>query len=317
MSKITTAPGAAAAMTAARRRERARRHRPGRRQGGAGVTLAFVAPALIALVLFRVAPVIQAALDSVRRRSLLGGGEVRFVGLENFVDLFGSPEFRSSIITTLTFLVIVVPFQTVMALGLAVLFTERVPATRVWRALMVLPVAVPMAVSSVIWSIALRPDGPVNAVLRAIGLPGQPFFTSASQALFTLVMVASWVGVGYWMVFFVAGLQEIPAVYSEAAMIDGAGWWRRFFSITLPSLRRTVAFVVVGNTVANLTLFAPVQILTQGGPERSTNLIMFDIFERAYVLGDPYLASAAVAILLVVTIVIVIVQFRLLSSKES
>lgn len=311
MTKTTTAPEAGVSAA-----PRPRAGRRGRRQGGAAVTLAFVAPALIALVLFRVAPVIQAGLDSVRRRSLLSGGDVRFVGLENFADLFGSPEFRSSITTTFTFLLVVVPFQTVMALALAVLFTQRVPGTRVWRALMVLPVAVPMAVSSVIWSIALRPDGPVNAVLQAVGLPAQPFFTSSSQALFTLVMVVSWVGVGYWMVFFITGLQEIPVAYSEAAMIDGAGWWRTFFSITLPSLRRTVAFVVVGNTVANLTLFAPVQILTQGGPQRSTNLIMFDIFERAYILGDPYLASAAVVVLLVVTIAIVTVQFRLLSAKE-
>jgi multiple sugar transport system permease protein len=211
------------------------------------------------------------------------------------------------------FNVIVNPLQILIALGLAVLLTQNLPATGVWRTLIFLPAAVPMTGSAVVWGIALRPDGPVNGMLASVGVPAQPFLTGQGQVVASLILIASWIGVGYWMVFLIAGLQDIPRAYYEAAAVDGAGAWQTFWRITLPLLRRPLAFVLVADTVSNFLVFAPVQILTNGGPQGATRLVMFDIYNKAYQVGDINLAQAEVVLLVLVMAVIVGVQFFLLN----
>lgn len=267
--------------------------------------LAFVTPALIALILFRLWPAVQAVAGSLQNRGA-------FVGLDNYRFLLESASFRSSLGTTVLFGLVINPAQILLALALAVLLTQRLPGNRVWRTLIFLPVAVPLLVSAVIWGIAFRPDGPINALLAAIGVGPQPFLTSSDQALVAIMILASWVGVGYWMTFLIAGLGDIPTDYAEAAAVDGAGWWRVFLQITLPLLRRPLAFVLVADTVANFLLFAPVQVLTRGGPAESTNLIMFEIYRQAYTFGDWGLASAEVVVVVLVLLAIVGLEFRLL-----
>ncbi len=270
------------------------------------VAIAFLTPALIALILFRLLPAAQAVRESFQIR-----GE--FAGLDNFRFLWSSDSFRACLRTTLIFGAIVNPVQILLALALALVFVQRIPGARLWRTLVFLPVAVPLLVSAVVWGIGFRPDdGPVNGLLAAFGFPNQPFLTSSDQALLAIMILASWVGVGYWMTFLIAGLQDIPPDYAEAAALDGAGWWRILAGITLPLLRRPLAFVLVADTVANFLLFAPVQVLTRGGPSEATNLIMFEIYRQAYTFGDTELAAAEVVVVVLVLLAIVTVQFRLL-----
>ncbi len=274
----------------------------------AAVALLFLAPALVALLLFRIVPTGYAVMASLRLH-----GE--FVGLDNYRFLLGSASFRRSLGTTLLFGLVINPVQIVLALALAVLFLQRLPGARLWRTLVFLPVAVPLLVSALVWGIAFRPDdGIINAVLSAVGVARQPFLTSPDQALISIMVLASWAGVGYWMVFLIAGLQDIPPDYADAAAVDGAGWWRTFRQITLPLLRRPLAFVLVADTVANFLLFAPVQVLTKGGPSEATNLIMFEVYRQAYTFGDLALASAEVVVVVVLMLLVVTVQFRLLRS---
>ncbi|MEK8170647.1 sugar ABC transporter permease [Streptomyces sp. M19] len=167
-----------------------------------------------------------------------------------------------------------------------------------------------------IWGVLFRPDGPLNAVLHAVGLPEQPFLTSKFQSLPGIIILVSWVGVGYWMMFLIAGLKDIPGDTLEAAKIDGAGPLRTFFQVTLPQLKRPLLFVLVADTIANFLVFAPVDTLTHGGPDNSTNLIMYDIYERAYVTGDLPAASAETFILLCIILVVVSIQFKLLPSED-
>lgn len=272
------------------------------------VALLFLAPAFVALLLFRIVPTGYAVAESFQLR-----GE--FVGFDNYRFLLDSASFRRSLTTTVVFGLILNPAQIALALSLAVLLIQRLPGARLWRTLVFLPVAVPLLVSSLVWGIAFRPDdGILNAVLVTVGIPKQPFLTSPDQALLSIMILASWVGVGYWMVFLIAGLQDIPPEYAEAAAVDGAGWWRTFRQITLPLLRRPLAFVLVADTVANFLLFAPVQVLTRGGPSEATNLIMFEVYRQAYTFGDLALASAEVVVVVLVMLLIVTVQFRLLRS---
>jgi multiple sugar transport system permease protein len=275
----------------------------------------FLAPALILLVALRLLPTAQAVVESFKQGSQsFDGGE--FVGLENYVLLFSDPRFLQVLGVTALFLVIIVPMQIACALFLGILLVESIPGLAVVRVFVFIPVAAPAAVATVIWGVAFQPQGPINAVLATVGVPAQPFLTSSDQALLCLIVLMSWIGIGYWTLFLIAGIQDVPQDQYEAAALDGAGWWRSFWSITLPNLRRPLAFVVVANTVASVLAFVPVQILTQGGPAASTRLIMYDLYNNSFVLGDPNIGQTEVVILLVFLVAVTAIQFRLLS-KES
>jgi len=278
--------------------------------------VAFLAPTVVLILVLRIVPTIAAIGDSMRSGLPGSLAAPDFVGAEVFAKLFASESFWQSVRQTLVFNLLVNPIQILLALALAVLLTRNLPSSGLWRTLIFLPSAVPLAGSTIVWGIALRPDGPVNGLLQLGGLPAQPWFTNPDQVIFSLIVLASWIGIGYWMMFLIAGLNDIPHVYYEAARIDGAGPVRTFFAITLPMLRRPLLFVLVADTVANFVLFAPVQILTSGGPEKQSNFLMYDIFHKSYELSDPYTASAELVVLLVIMLVIVAVQFRLLGSSD-
>lgn len=310
-------------MTAPTNRGTATRRRPpalplnyGARRERRNLTAAmlFMAPALIALIALRIVPALSAVWESLNRTTLLNG--TSFVGIDNYVAMFQAPSFLQSLGVTMLFAVIINPLQVLVALLLALLYTRAAAASKFWRALVLLPIAAPPAVAAVIWSVIYRPDGFGNALLRLVGIPNQPFLTSSDQALFALIVMMSWVGVGYWMMFLIAGINDIPTSYYEAAALDGSGFWRTLFTITIPLLRRPLAFVLVADTVSNFLVFAPVQILTKGGPEGSTNLLMHDIYNRAYSTNDVNTAQAEVVILVIITLIIVAVQFRLLRDDD-
>jgi multiple sugar transport system permease protein len=285
------------------------------RRSDAAAALLFIAPAFAALVVLRIAPAVSALLTSLKHTDL-AGTTTRWAGLSNYDALLHDGGFWHSVKVTVVFNVIVNPLQIVLALGLAVLLTQRVSGTRLWRSLIFLPVAAPMVVSALVWGVAFQPDGLINGLLGALGLHQQPFFTSPSQALWAIIAVVSWIGVGYWMLFLIAGLQDIPREYYDAAAVDGAGRWQAFWRITLPLLRRPLTFVLVADTVANFLVFVPVQILTNGGPQGSTNLIMFEIYNRAYQLGDVNRAQAEVVLLMIIMTAIVAIQFRMMRTER-
>jgi multiple sugar transport system permease protein len=276
------------------------------------VALTFLAPAVAAAVLLRIYPLVRAVSDSLHSTPL-GLQPAHWVGLQQYRNLFEDPTFRNALKITLLFGVVINPLQIAISLGLAVLFNERIRGVGLMRTIVFLPVAIPQSVSAVIWAVAFRPDGPLNGLLNRVGIPGQRYLTSPTQALPSIMLVVSWIGVGYWMMFLVAGLKQTdPALY-EAATIDGAGPWARFRYVTVPQLRRQLTFVLVADTISNLLVFAPVQILTQGGPTGHTDLIMNDVFERAYTQNDIGGAAAGTVVLVVIALLIVFVQFRLLS----
>ena len=273
--------------------------------------LGFLLPALALLVIFRIAPVIEVLFDSfLNSRS-------EWVGLENYFFLLTSEAFVNSMRVTLVFNLLINPIQIIMALAIALLIVDGARKPGMWQTLNLLPVVVPLAVSSLIWSVGFRPDdGILNAILEAAGLPGQRWLTSADQSMMSIIILASWVGVGYWSLFLVAGLHQVPKDVIEAARLDGGRYWGTLWHVRLPLMRRPLAFVLVADTAVNLLLFAPVQILTRGGPVDSTNLVMFDIYRNAFVFADLPLAAAETVLLLVVVIAIVGLQFFMLNQRD-
>jgi multiple sugar transport system permease protein len=276
--------------------------RPGR---GLAATV-FLLPAVVAIFALRLWPAAIAVVQSLVAPHATG------FSLDNYTYLLSDPTFRGSMITTALYSVLVNPLQIGLALALAVLLNTRLPTSGFWRTAILLPVAIPQSVSAVVWGIAMRPDGVINGLFSAIGLPQQPLLSSPQQALACLLVIVSWIGVGFWMTFLIAGLQEIPITLYEAARVDGANAWQQFRFITLPQLRRQLGFVLVADTVGNFLVFAPVQILTRGGPQHSTNLVMFEIYTRAFRTGDVSSAQAATVILTAIVLFVVIIQFRLM-----
>ncbi len=273
-----------------------------------GLVIAFLLPAVLLLLTTRIWPFITTIDVAFAPDWDIPGA---------LTSLFQTPSFVSSLKTTLWFNVIINPLQVVGALALAALLTQRLPGEGIWRTLVFLPVAVPAAVAGVVWSLALRsPDGLVNGVLATIGFEPQPFLISPDWALWSIMLVASWVGFGYWMVFLIAGLQDVPSELKESAAVDGAGWWTTFFRITLPLLRRPMLFVLVAASVANFLLFVQVQLLTQGGPAGSTNLLMYEIYKQAFIFGNRTTAAAEVLVLVIAMSIVVAFQMRLMGSED-
>ncbi|MEZ5783734.1 MAG: sugar ABC transporter permease [Rhizobiaceae bacterium] len=275
----------------------------------------FLAPALAGLLIFRLIPIVVAAGGSLTGVSLMG--DMRFVGLENFEYLMTDPEFWSSLNITLLFNIIINPLQLAVAFGLALLVFRPLRGVWLYRTLLVLPMAVSTGISAVLFGLFLDGNlGPLNGFLEWIGIGAQPFHRSADQALYTLIGIATWKGAGYWMLFLLAGLYSIPSTVHEAAAIDGASAWQRFRHVTLPLMRKPMAFVLVADTAINFLFFAPVYILTSGGPSGSTSVLMFQAYRAAFTFSDIGRSLAISTILLAIILVIVVLEFRLLRSPE-
>lgn len=280
-----------------------------------GVALLFLLPALVALLVMRLLPAGYSFIESLNKTNVFTNQRT-FVGLGNYIELFKNPEFINTIKVTLLFTLLVNPIQIVTATALAILFTRRFPLRGLLRSFIIFPIAVPPAVSAVVWSAIYRPDGLANAMLKSVGIPAQEWIISSHQSLISIIILLSWIGCGYWMLFLIAGINDISSEVYEASTIDGAGFLRQTFSITLPLIKRSLTFVLVADTVSNFLIFAPVSILTNGGPDGSTSLLMFDIFTRAYSFGDVGKSSAAVFILVILMLIAVVGQFGLLRNKE-
>ena len=294
---------------------RLRRRRAGRRVELFWGTV-FLAPVVVSLVVLRIVPTIGAITSSLYKAFPGGIIPATFAGLQNYRSLFADPNFNATIVRTIVFNLIINPLQILIALLVAVLLVQRIPLVGVWRTLLFIPVTIPIVGSCIAWGAALNPEGPVNALLSALGGAPQPFFTSPNQALACIIVLASWIGIGYWMLFLVSGLQAIPEELYDAAKIDRAGPLRTFLSITVPMLRRPLLFVLVADTVANFVLFVPVQLLTAGGPESSTTLLMFEAYRTTYAYGSRNLGAAQVVLLTAIMLFFVVLQFRLLREDK-
>lgn len=276
----------------------------------------FLAPALLLIVFFRLLPAFSGFLESLYATSFAAGGVKTFVGLRNFQDVFADPVGLQSIWVTLRFNLIVNPLQIGLALLLALLVNQALRGIDFFRSIYLLPIAISLNVTAIIWGLVLNQYGLMNGLLRVVGLPAQPFLQSPNQALWSIIMMASWVGVAYWALFILAGLQGIPTELYEAAEIDGTGVMQRFMHITLPLLRKVLVFVLVADTVANFLLFVPVLILTSGGPQLSTNTLMFEAYRRGFIFGDFGTSSAMIMLLLGATLAIVAIEFWLLRTSD-
>jgi sn-glycerol 3-phosphate transport system permease protein len=276
---------------------------------------ALVAPQLAITIIFFFWPAGQALYQSVLMQDAFGSN-VEFVGLENFRVLFNDPGYLASFRVTAVFSVLVAGFALGIALFLAVFADRLLRGAATIKTLLIWPYAVAPAIAGVLWLFMFNPTlGVVAHWLNRAGVHWD-FLLNGRQALSLLVMAAVWKQISYNFVFFLAGLQAIPKSLIEAAAIDGAGPWRRFWSIVFPLLSPTTFFLLVVNIVyAFFDTFAIVDAVTQGGPGQETSILVYKVYHDGFKALDFGGSAAQSVILMTIVIALTVLQFRFIERK--
>jgi multiple sugar transport system permease protein len=271
-----------------------------------------ITPAMIGIVLFSLIPIARAFEVSFFDAPLLSPNRT-YIGLENYIDALNDARFQRAIFNTLYFAVGTVVLQVVLALGLAMLIRDKLRGVSFFRSAYFLPVVTSLVVVSTVWKIMYNTDsGIINSALLTIGLKPLPWLTSPSLALPSIIILSVWKEVGFFMLILLGGLNNIPAELYEAASIDGARGWYRFWHITLPLLRRPMLFVVVLSTINAFKVFTPIYLITNGGPANSTLTMVFYIYQNSFSYFKMGYAAALSFIVLAIVLVFTVIQFRLL-----
>ncbi|MDR3574405.1 MAG: sugar ABC transporter permease [Anaerolineaceae bacterium] len=277
----------------------------------------FIAPAIILICIFGFIPLILAVYVSLFKFPLVNPAMRQFIGLKNYIDLFQDTGLRTAFLNTVFYTVLLVPTQCVLALILALLIEKPLRGIGLFRTLFYVPVVISMVVASTIWKVMIdSQSGIINSVLAWLGLPRLAFLSSVQQALPTIAAILSWKWAGFSMIILLAGLHAIPGQLYEVAELDGASGWQTFWHVTLPLLRGPAVYVLVTNLINAAKLFTPVYIMTQGGPQESTSVMVFYIYQQAFTFGQLGYATAIAVVFTVFLVLISITQLRILRRAE-
>jgi multiple sugar transport system permease protein len=273
------------------------------------VPLAFVGPFLALYVLFLIVPLFQGVVLSLHRADLFGART--FVGLENFARLLADPVFLQALANTFEAAILIVLPLTAIALLLALALNKPGRTAAVFRGIFFASSVLSVTIVTLIWRFVLTPDaGLLAEAARAVGAEPIPFLSHPDWALPSVAIATIWWSIGFPMMLFLAGLQQIPTDVYEAAALDRADRWTTFWKVTLPSLRRTVVLVVMLQTAAQLQLFGQAQLLTAGGPGGESRPLVLFIFESAFARWELGYAMAASQILFALVLIVTLLQYR-------
>lgn len=256
---------------------------------------AFISLNLIGYFLFKLVPLVLAGVLSFTKFNLAAGfKKMEFVGVENFVKMFGDKIFRVSVTNTILYAIVMVPVAIFLSLILAVILDKYVYGKGVMRLAYYLPNISSMVAVSVVWMILFLPSyGPINTVLQNLGIKNPPRWLNASStSLISIISVGVWQRLGYNIIIVLAGLQGISQSLYEAAEIDGANVVQKFFYITIPGLSNTLFFLTMISFISSFQVFTPVQVMTQGGPGTSSSVLVYYIYKKAFQQNDIGYASA-------------------------
>lgn len=276
---------------------------------------ALIAPQMAIVVVFFFWPAAQALWQSVLSQDAFGTS-VEFVGLENFTRLFADPTYLASFVTTAVFSALVAGIGLSLALLLAVMADRVLQGASLYRTLLIWPYAVAPALAGVLWLFMFAPSiGVVSHALAVVGI-GWNHLLDGRDAMALIVMAAVWKQISYNFLFFLAGLQSIPKSLIEAAAIDGARPWRRFWTIVFPLLSPTTFFLLVINVVyVFIETFAIVDAATQGGPGKDTAILVYKIYYDGFKAMDLGGSAAQSVVLMILLILLTAAQFRYVERK--
>jgi multiple sugar transport system permease protein len=269
----------------------------------------FLAPALVLLGIFLVFPIIYLGYLSFTGGSFTRSG-VHWVGVNNYIRLFLTPDFWQVIVNTLYFTIGTVIPSIVIPLGLAVLLNQSLPLTGLLRTIYFIPSIVSLVAAGLGFRWIFQTDGAMNGLLANFGIDKVAWLSDPMWAMPVIILLSVWKQIGFNLVVFLAGLQTIPVSRYEAAELDGANGWQQFLYITLPGIQPTLIFAGITTAIFTLKSFEQVYIITGGGPLNSTNLLVYYIYDRAFAQFDFGYAAAAAMVLLGFTSILVYFQLQ-------
>lgn len=278
----------------------------------------FTVPAMFLLVAFLVVPIFYTVRYSLFQYKIIRPEGMTFIGLGNYVRLFGDEKFWLALKNTVYFTVLVVPLQCVMALALAMLVSSRFRGVSIFRTMYFSPQLTSMVVISILWTVLYNANpntGLINSLLVNLGLSPVNFLTNAKTAMNSIVFMSAWQGAGYQMMIFLAGLQGIPRDQYEAASVDGATKLQQFLYITLPGLKGTIKYVVMITMIQAMKLFTQPYVMTQGGPKNSTRTLVYYIYTQGFQQGNFGYACAIAAVFFLIVVVMSLSMKKLIAEK--
>lgn len=283
----------------------------------------FIALPLLFFLVVRIYPALVAMNVSLHQWDIMSRAKP-FVGLANYSQLLADPVFWKAAQNTLLYVVITVPLQLALGLGIAILIQSVNKFQGFYRTVYFIPYITSTVAVSWVWRwLYFKNGGILNHLLLSLGIPAQPFLSGPSQALYAISAVVIWQALGYYVIIFLAGLEMIPASYREAAKIDGANAWQVFRHVTLPLLNSTIVFLAVLGTISSLQIFTQIMNMTSGGygqgdlggPLNSTLSLVTYIYNLAFYKFQMGYASAITVVLFVIIMAVTLVQMKLLSRR--
>lgn len=277
----------------------------------------FIIPAAIVVSTFVLYPALKAIYLSFTNFNMIS--EAGFVGFANYINVWRDPFFWAALKNTLLYVLIVVPVLVIAPIFLAALVNKQIPGIALFRAAIYLPVITSLVISGLIWKWVYEEKGILNFFLIATGITDTPvaFLTDPANALFSVMAVTIWSGMGYYMVIYLAGLQSIPRHLYEVAEVEGVSKFKQMLYITIPLLRPSIAVVTVMSSIAAMKVFEEVYIMTQGGPMDSTKTLVYAIYESAFTEFEMGYASAIGVILFLLTLIFSLINLKFLGEKKT
>lgn len=275
------------------------------------IAYSFIAPNFIGFAVFTLVPVIFAFVLAFMKWD--GVNAMEFVGLDNVIRLFGDKNFIDAFWHTIVYVVCNVPLTLVCSLALAMLLNSKIFGRNFFRTVSFFPYVASLVAVAAVWNFLFNPSmGPVNQILAALGVEELPKWAAGKDtAMLTVVLFSVWKNMGYYMVIFLAGLQGVNPELYEAASLDGANKWQQFCNVTLPQLAPTTFFVTIMVVIQSFKVYNEVYMITQGGPGTSTLVLVYQIYNEAFVGTPEYgYASAISMVLFAMVLVVTLVQFR-------
>jgi multiple sugar transport system permease protein/alpha-1,4-digalacturonate transport system permease protein len=270
----------------------------------------FIAPNMILFLTFMIIPIFFTFCISFFDWEILGGSQ--FKGFGNYAEMFADDVFWISLWNTVYYTIGTVPLSMVLGLAGAILLNRKIPLRAFFRGVFFAPVVVSLVATGLIWAWLYNPNfGLFNHLLAMAGIEPIGWLTSKTMAMPAVIITTLWVRIGYCLVIYLAGLQAIPESLYEAAVIDGANSWKKFWYVTLPMLKPTTVFVLVISVIYGFMVFDLVYTMTNGGPGHATTVLVQYIYRKAFVEGDMGYASALGTFLFIIMMIFTLVQLKL------
>ncbi|WP_228727701.1 carbohydrate ABC transporter permease [Fusibacter ferrireducens] len=267
----------------------------------------FLLPSLVGMLIFVIIPIIASFVLSFSKWDLIG--DIKWVGFSNYIKVFNDPTIREAFKHTLVFIAGYLPLVLSISLGLALVMNKKLKGIVVFRALYFIPVISSWVAVSMIWKWLLNPEyGLINYLLSLIGILGPGWLQDPKWAMAGVIMTSIWKDIGFIMVIYLAGLQEIPDHYYEAASIDGVNRWQKFWYITWPLLSPTTFFVITISLINSFQVFDQVWIMTAGGPAGATSVLVEQIYRNAFSYYKMGYASAISWVLFALIFTVTVIQ---------